>query len=162
MKAVSGQGCDVLPSLAPFTLLVLPRRPPPLLLIVVVVVLLPPQAVVLPHFVDAVAVLALVAFVAVAAKPLSQQLQVVLRVPPSDGKVPVIGESDAVAVSAQVEVMAGEGVPADAAAVPLAQEVATDLGSSRHVGDVPAQAVSQEGFHLGTVMLRKQNNTCKF
>lgn len=55
--------------------------------------------------------------------------------------------------------MAGTGVPADAAAIPLAQEVAADLGSSCHVGDILTQTVAQEGLHLGAVMLWKQNNT---
>ncbi len=73
--------------------------------------------------------------------------------PPSDGKIPIGREPDTVAFGIQVEVMASEGVPANTAAVPLAQEVATDLGSPRHVRDVLAQAVSQEGFHLGAVML---------
>lgn len=95
------------------------------------------------------------AFVAVAAKPLGQQLKIVLRVPPSDGKAPIDGEPDAVAFGAQVEVMGGEGVPADAATVPLAQVLAADLSGSRHIGDVLAQAVFQEGLHLGAVVLWK-------
>ena len=76
--------------------------------------------------------------------------------PPSDGKAPIDGQPDAVASGAQVEVMGGEGVPADAAAVPLAQVLAADLSGSRHVGDVLAQAVFQEGFHLGAVVLWKE------
>lgn len=96
------------------------------------------------------------AFVTVTAKPLSQKLQLVLGVPPSDGKVSIRGALYAVTVAAQVEVMAGKGVPAYTAAIALTQEVATDLGSSRHIGDVLTQAVFQEGFHLGTVVLWKQ------
>ena len=76
--------------------------------------------------------------------------------PPSDGKAPIDGQPDAVASGAQVEVMGGEGVPADAAAVPLAQVLAADLSGSRHIGDVLAQAVFQEGFHLGAVVLWKE------
>lgn len=93
------------------------------------------------------------AFVAVAAKPSSQQLQVVRRRPPSDGEVFVTRGLDLEAGGAQVEVMAGAGVPADAAAVPLAQEVAAELSGPRHVGDVLTQTVAEEGLHLGAVIL---------
>lgn len=54
-----------------------------------------------------------------------------------------------------MEVVAGQRVSADAAAVPLAQGVAAELSRPRHVGDVLAQTVSEEGFHLGAVMLQK-------
>lgn len=49
-------------------------------------------------------------------------------------------------------------VPADTAAIPLAQEVAAELGGSGDVGDVAAQAVAQEGPDSGAVMLQKDKN----
>ena len=58
-----------------------------------------------------------------------------------------------VAVGTQVEVVGGAGVPPDAAPVALAQEVAAELCGARHVGDVLAQTMAQEGFHLGAVVL---------
>ncbi len=82
-----------------------------------------------------------------------------LRVPASDGKVSINGEPDAVTSGVQMEIMGGQGVAADTAAIPLAQEVAAYLSSSSHIGDVLAQAVFQEGFHLGTVMLWKREDT---
>lgn len=75
--------------------------------------------------------------------------------PPGDGEAPVRHEPYAVAGGAQVEVVAGQRVSADTAAVPLAQKVAAELGRPRHVGDVLAQTVSEEGFHLGAVTLQK-------
>lgn len=154
--AAAGRQRRALPSLPPLTLLVLPLCPPSFLLVLVVVLPLP--VVLLLHLVDAVAVLALVALVAVAAEPLGQQLQFMLRVPPGDGEVPVARGTDVVAVGAQVEVVASLGVPAGAAAVPLTQEVAADLSGSRHVGDVLAEAMAQEGLHVGAVVLKKQEH----
>lgn len=58
--------------------------------------------------------------------------------------------------------MGGAGVPADAAAVPLTQEVAADLGGSGHVGDVLTQAMAEEGLHPGAVVLWKQNGRFGF
>ena len=98
-------------------------------------------------------------FVTVTAKPLSQQLQVVLRVPPGDSELHIARGTDFVAFGAQVEIMAGAGVPSDTAAVALAQEVAADLSCSRHVHDVLTQAVAQECLHFGAVRLWRQNNT---
>lgn len=81
------------------------------------------------------------------------------RRPPSDGEVFVTRGPDLEAVSIQVEVMAGAGVPADAAAVPLAQEVTADLSGPGHVGNVLTQTVAEEGLHPGAVILLKQSNT---
>lgn len=133
-----------------FFLLVLPLCPSLLLLVVLP---LCPRLVVLPHFIDAVAALALVTLIAVAAKPLGQQLEIVLRVPPCHSKVTVAGGTYAVTAFVQVEVMWGVGVTADAAPIPLAQEVAADLGSSGHIEDVLTQAVAQEGLHFAAVCL---------
>lgn len=156
MKAAAGWGCCALPSLALFELLVLPLRPLPL---VFRLLLLPPPSILLLHSVDAVAALTLVAFVAVAAKPFSQQLQIVQRRPPSDSEVFITRGPDLEVVGTQVEVMAGAGVPADAAAVPLAQEVTADLSGPCHIDNVLTQTVAEEGLHPGAVILLKQSNT---
>ena len=73
--------------------------------------------------------------------------------PTRNQEVAVSGGLDAVAVGAQVEVVGGVGVPPDAAPVALAQKVAAELCGARHVGDVLAQTMAQEGFHLGAVVL---------
>lgn len=44
-------------------------------------------------------------------------------------------------------------VPADTAAVALAQEVTADLCGPCHIGDVLTQAVVEEGLHLCAVVL---------
>lgn len=59
-----------------------------------------------------------------------------------------------VAVSAQMEVVWGVEVPADTAAVALAQEVTADLCGPCHIGDVLTQAVVEEGLHLCAVVLK--------
>lgn len=65
---------------------------------------------------------------------------------------------DAEISGTQVEVVVCVRVPADAAAISLAQEVAAKLGGSGDVGDVAAQTVAQEGPDSGAVMLQKQKN----
>lgn len=81
-----------------FILLELPLCPPLLLLIV----LLPPWPIVLLHFVDAFAGFALVTLVAVAAKPISELLQVFFSVPPFDSDISLSRRLDFVAFVAQV------------------------------------------------------------
>lgn len=73
--------------------------------------------------------------------------------PANHGKVTIAGGMDAVTVSTQMEVMAGMGVPADAAAITLAQEITADFCCPCHIDDVLTQAVAQEGFDQGAVML---------
>lgn len=56
---------------------------------------------------------------------------------------------------AQVEVMRGVGITADAAAISLAQEVAAELCGSGHVGDVAAQTMAEERANSGAVQLQE-------
>lgn len=62
--------------------------------------------------------------------------------PAIHSKVPILRGMDAVTVSTQVEVMPGVGVPADAAAITLAQEFTADFCGPCHIGDVQTQAVA--------------------
>lgn len=81
------------------------------------------------------------AFVAVAAKSFSQQLQIKLRGPPVHREAPISRGMDLVTVTTQVEVMVGVGVPSNTATVALTQKVTAELSSLGHVGDVRTKAV---------------------
>lgn len=52
--------------------------------------------------------------------------------------------------------MPGVGVPADAAAITLAQEFTADFCGPCHIGDVQTQAVAEEGLDVGAAVLWKQ------
>lgn len=93
------------------------------------------------------------AFIAVAAKSVSELLQVILWRPPADSKGPVPWGVNLVILWTQMEVVVGKGVLADTPAVPLAQEFTADFSSPGHIGDVPTKATSQEGLHQSAVVL---------
>lgn len=77
--------------------------------------------------------------------------------PPADAEVTVPGGFDVVAVGVQVKEVTGAGVPADAAAVPLAQILTADFSGPCHISDVLTEAVTQEELHLAAVVLWKQD-----
>lgn len=76
-----------------------------------------------------------------------------LRMPASNREGPIPRGMNVIAVSIQVEVVVGAGVPTNTSAVALAQSVAADLSGSCNISDVVSEPMADKGLYHGAVIL---------
>lgn len=106
----------------------------------------------------AIAAVSLVPLITVTVEPVSEQLELVLRVPSRHGEGAVPVGQDPIAAAAQVQVVWCLWVSTDTATVGLTQEFATDFCCPGNVSNVLTQSVVQKCLYFGTVVLRGQRN----